>query len=378
VGQFDRPLTGKVQVQLSDGTVLVRGQILLQDCADTQRLVRTNFSLYAMTGQSWTPMTAPGHGGLGWVFSWAVELNQFDEYIFAARRKIRFFSQGPFYRTESATDLAISGHGFFAVRDPANNTFYVTRIGSFHLDEGGHLVTTNGLRVQGWSDVGLSVKGDIVIDSTDKPSGSQPDASVASFRIDHEGNISVILSDRTMFVRGQILLWNFLNLQALQLCEAHLYSNLEAALPLFTNAVPGTHGLGEIYSHALESLVPSLPELRLAPQSGVRLLASDLMSDATVEFSKDCLHWTYLGTISSSYAGDAEYFDTDTTQLSGRFYRLRQTIPALTEPMPPVSDESAYRQTAFRGLNRPQVRTGTRPSHYSPTQSPSPQIMPPG
>jgi len=59
------------------------------------------------------------------------------------------FSQGGFESTESSTDLAIEGSGFFIVSDPNTNTYYYTRNGSFSFDDEGYLVTADGLRIQG-------------------------------------------------------------------------------------------------------------------------------------------------------------------------------------------------------------------------------------
>ena len=59
------------------------------------------------------------------------------------------FSQGGFEETESATDLAIEGSGFFIVSEPASGAMYYTRNGSFSFDDQGFLVTADGYRVQG-------------------------------------------------------------------------------------------------------------------------------------------------------------------------------------------------------------------------------------
>lgn len=59
------------------------------------------------------------------------------------------FSQGTFENTESNTDLAIEGDGFFIVKPSgAQDTFY-TRAGGFRFNEDGFLVNPEGLRVQG-------------------------------------------------------------------------------------------------------------------------------------------------------------------------------------------------------------------------------------
>jgi len=61
------------------------------------------------------------------------------------------FSQGSFESTDSSTDLAIGGAGFFVVRDPnnANNEFY-SRAGEFRFDKDGNFVNPAGYIVRGW------------------------------------------------------------------------------------------------------------------------------------------------------------------------------------------------------------------------------------
>ena len=60
------------------------------------------------------------------------------------------FGSGSFETTGNATDVAIDGDGFFMVNDKSNATYY-TRAGSFHLDNTGNLVDTNGDKVQGYN-----------------------------------------------------------------------------------------------------------------------------------------------------------------------------------------------------------------------------------
>ena len=61
------------------------------------------------------------------------------------------FGQGSFESTESPTDLAIGGDGFFIVRHPNNaeNEFY-TRAGGFYFDKEGNFVNAAGYVVRGW------------------------------------------------------------------------------------------------------------------------------------------------------------------------------------------------------------------------------------
>lgn len=80
------------------------------------------------------------------------------------------FTQGDLTATGVDTDLAISGNGFFVVRDTTTNQQYVTRAGDFIEDGNGYLVVSNrpNLRLQGYSDSGLSTIGDVKLDATDQ------------------------------------------------------------------------------------------------------------------------------------------------------------------------------------------------------------------
>src|SRR5690606_4559216 len=61
------------------------------------------------------------------------------------------FSQGPIENTREATNVAIQGSGFFVVRE-GDSTSY-TRAGNFSFNDDGELVTSDGLRVQGYTQV---------------------------------------------------------------------------------------------------------------------------------------------------------------------------------------------------------------------------------
>ncbi|WP_312182887.1 flagellar hook protein FlgE [Arthrobacter sp.] len=61
------------------------------------------------------------------------------------------FTQGSAQATGRATDLMISGDGYFVTKQ-GNQTTY-TRAGAFEMDANGRLVTTDGKIVQGWTGV---------------------------------------------------------------------------------------------------------------------------------------------------------------------------------------------------------------------------------
>lgn len=60
----------------------------------------------------------------------------------------RLFVQGGVETTNSATDLAVQGHGLFILKDAQGGTFY-SRAGQFTIDKDGNLANPAGLAVQG-------------------------------------------------------------------------------------------------------------------------------------------------------------------------------------------------------------------------------------
>ena len=60
------------------------------------------------------------------------------------------WTQGSLENTNSPTDLAINGRGFFMVKDDVGATYY-TRAGEFRFDKDGNMVNPDGLKVQGYA-----------------------------------------------------------------------------------------------------------------------------------------------------------------------------------------------------------------------------------
>lgn len=208
------------------------------------------------------------------------------------------FSKGQAQVTGRQTDLYISGSGFFNVIDTVTGKSYGTRQGNFRVDDRAFLVTQNGYRVQAYmkSDAALptysasvvneqltytqvppanpnavgtttdiqinkqyTVGGGTLINNT---SGAHTDAEIEAaapkvdtFSIDQNGNISFSMTDGTAIVVGAVLLMNFRDPQALTREGNGLYSSFgSSGLQPFnvTNSIPGTNGLGQIQSGALE------------------------------------------------------------------------------------------------------------------------------
>lgn len=166
------------------------------------------------------------------------------------------FSQGTITPTGRASDLAVEGDGFFVVRDPLSGQEFVTRAGDFKPDTQGYLVTNNGYRLQGFNTPGLNSRGDIQVDAQFKPATATPEATFAGYRIADDGQVKLLLSDGTQYVRGQVLLQAFRDPSALQKEGNNLYSNIVDAGPIGGASpeprAPRSNGLGSIRAEALE------------------------------------------------------------------------------------------------------------------------------
>jgi len=82
------------------------------------------------------------------------------------------YSQGSYESTNSATDVAINGDGFYIVEDPDTGSTYYTRAGNFTFDTNGYLVDSHGNRVQGWEMSDSSITGslvDVQLDESQSP-----------------------------------------------------------------------------------------------------------------------------------------------------------------------------------------------------------------
>ena len=83
--------------------------------------------------------------------------------------------QGLLQASQSSTDIAMSGRGFFVVNTdpvPTNGSFLYTRAGQFSVDANGFLVNTGGYYLQGWPTL---PDGSYDVDQNGIADGSVPD-----------------------------------------------------------------------------------------------------------------------------------------------------------------------------------------------------------
>lgn len=309
---FSTDKHGVITEDFSDGSSCVRGQILLAGCANPNAIARGNFDLYPLATNNglWSSLAPPITGDLGWLVGEALEVSQFDTNLLAVRNRLNFFRQGSILiGTEVMSDLGIMGPGFFTVRDPVANTLYATRNGAFQWDAAGHLVTSNGWRVQGFTNAAGPQIGDIAI------AGPETNSYV-----ELSGNVMVNLPDGLQYLYGQVLIEEYRDLQALVPAGNGFYTNVTAAVPIVTNRLAGRLPYS-IYAGYLEEPPASPSPLVLPPPpGGYRLFVSNLGS-GVVESSTDLLHWNSLALVNGSPdLNVAEFFDTPETAQT--FYRI--------------------------------------------------------
>ena len=63
----------------------------------------------------------------------------------------QLFGQGSITESANALDLAISGNGFFMLKEPGEQGSLYTRDGQFYMDENGYIVSAGGSRLQGFN-----------------------------------------------------------------------------------------------------------------------------------------------------------------------------------------------------------------------------------
>jgi flagellar hook protein FlgE len=104
------------------------------------------------------------------------------------------FGQGSLTTTSSATDMAVSGDGFFMVQD-GNETFY-TRAGEFYLDDDGYLVNASGYNVQGYTatDGTLTTSVDDLLIDTNPTAASPTSTITMSAVLNSEMDPAAVLS----------------------------------------------------------------------------------------------------------------------------------------------------------------------------------------
>jgi flagellar basal-body rod protein FlgG len=159
-------------------------------------------------------------------------------------------SQGDFQTTGNPLDLAIEGAGFFQVTLPSGETAY-TRGGSFHLDQSGNIVTSDGNQLS--------------------PAITIPN-NATNMSIGNDGTVSVTLPGQANAQQvGTIQLAMFPNPGGLNSIGRNLLMPTTASGDAIVGTPGGNEGLGTIAQGSLEqsnvNVVEEFVEMIMAQRS---------------------------------------------------------------------------------------------------------------
>ena len=120
------------------------------------------------------------------------------------------FSLGPIEQTGSALDVAITGDGFFSIRNPNSGATLYTRAGSFSMNGTGNIADTDGNLLQVFPvDASGNITGTTLSDAK-IPSTNSSGAQFAGVTIDNTGLVSASYADGSVEPVGNVALASFL------------------------------------------------------------------------------------------------------------------------------------------------------------------------
>lgn len=141
-------------------------------------------------------------------------------------------TQGDFNQTGNSLDLAIQGQGFFQISRPDGTTAY-SRAGSFHLNNQGSIVTSDG---------------DIVVPVITIPPNS------TSITISQYGVVSATIPGQTVAAQlGIVQLATFANAGGLNSIGGNLFQQTSSSGNAITDPPGGTSGIGTLQQGYLEN-----------------------------------------------------------------------------------------------------------------------------
>lgn len=163
------------------------------------------------------------------------------------------FKQGSLTSTGNVADLAISGNGYFMVKD-AGGAVYATRDGSFHFDTSGNLLNAQNMSVLDSTGAAITVEGQ------DSGGATVNFPELASVSIASDGTITAFAADGTAYTGPagtpfQVGVLAIADQSKLMKSGGNLYdfSATGATMPSSgTPSVAGSNGLGKIQSGELE------------------------------------------------------------------------------------------------------------------------------
>jgi flagellar hook protein FlgE len=158
------------------------------------------------------------------------------------------FSQGTMVQTSNVTDLAVSGSGYFVVKNPSNSATSATRDGSFSFDSSGNLINAQGFQVLDSTGAAISVS-----NCKSSAGAAITYANTSSVTIGTDGTVTAYDSAGNVYSGQKIGLLSVTNQSKLMNQGNNLYDFSATGSTLAANLGAASSGsLGAIESGRLE------------------------------------------------------------------------------------------------------------------------------
>jgi flagellar hook protein FlgE len=260
---------GVFEMRVANGSVYAQSRTTLWGVPEPDNLVAVGPGLYALPAAEHGALIVPGEASADtttWVRSGHLDYNSLTEALLAGWRKQTRGLQGAVQRVGDSDFMAISGRGFFVLRDQVLDRTLYTRLGIFRWTKTGHLEGPGGWRVQGCGPEEIPC-GDVQLPAI-------PGHTITALDVTPDGQIHLKWTD------GSLTTWSRLSLALIR--DPTLLKEIAPycyELPAEVGATPLRHfpgdaGLGHVLSGALEEVwnhTNYLPES--LPQRGVILTA---------------------------------------------------------------------------------------------------------
>jgi flagellar hook protein FlgE len=155
------------------------------------------------------------------------------------------FKQGSLTSTGNVSDLAISGNGYFVVKDAAGG-MYATRDGAFHFDTSGNLLNAQNMSVLDSTGAAITVTGQ----TASGAAVAYP--NLASVSIGTDGTVTAFAADGTAKTTQKVGLLAIADQSKLMKSGANLYDFGNTGTTVSAISTANSAGLGKIQSGELE------------------------------------------------------------------------------------------------------------------------------
>jgi flagellar hook protein FlgE len=158
------------------------------------------------------------------------------------------FSQGTMVQTGNVTDLAVSGNGYFVVKNPSNSATSATRDGSFSFNASGNLIDAQGDQVLDSAGAAISIS-----NCKSAAGASITYGNTSSVTIGTDGTVTAYDASGTAYTGQKIGLLSVTNQSKLMSLGNNLYDFSATGATLASNlGAAGSGSLGSVQSGRLE------------------------------------------------------------------------------------------------------------------------------